>query len=250
MPERFEQSLKSLQKRLNKELMVRGKNTRNQVMGPIAKLFQNNARERVNDATPKDATSEYLLNRVKKSIILFEDKQNCKYTVEVLPVENGLPAYLEYGTGWAGAFDQHEEASKDNWDYAINRESYITRAGRTGWFFSSEDSYVDKDDEHPVRIVQKRTKRKEFVKAHTRKLKNGTEVSVRRYMRKRPHGDKEITSVREYDKWVFSDGLRPVRFLYRTKEEIKNKLADWKGIDFGVDVVLEDIKNMTLGGGK
>ena len=145
--------------------------------------------------------------------------------ISVLADPEGLNMFLEFGTGIVGLGQPHEEAGLYGWKYANNLLKYRSHggaragSGKLGWFFSSTNgTYIDANDEHPV-IAYKQIESLETVRPH---IRNGIPVSG--YNRK-----KRIRSVyKKKTNSVFTQGLRPIRYFYRTKEEIREVIAEIK----------------------
>ena len=50
--------------------------------------------------------------------------------------------YVEYGTGTVGAGSPHPEAAEAGWQYAVGESIFITKDGRTGWFYNENSDGV------------------------------------------------------------------------------------------------------------
>ena len=195
----------------------------------LCEVFALRARDRLlTYATPKDNESYSQLVDLASTIVAKESSTGLGYEVSI-PVDNeGLLLFLEYGTGTMGALDEHPEAGKVGWKYALNRESYINE----GWFFNryptrrnssigefeTAVAYLDANDINPVKNRVRYVSERVRVKGYPRDGKK-----VKSYTRKRPVAK---TKVYEYDDsgTAFSRGLLPVRFIYDTKQELREIL--------------------------
>lgn len=244
----FSKQLTKLQREINRRLADRADNIAYGLREATVDLFVHNARQRVLDrATPKDANSIVLVNTVANNIVSEDD-----YIIKVLPDNEGLYMFLEYGTGVLGWFYGHPEASKIGWEYMTDPSHYVLKnipragisTGLQGWFFHyNGDNYLDYRDEYPNIVRVKYTQTTQMGGGFTDK--NGRHV--RRYRRRRNTNRAGEFSTFEKDytqyNWAFSSGLEPLRYFYDTKIEIQNIFRELKHrIASGEDDLMKDSK--------
>lgn len=166
--------------------------------------------------------------------------------VAYIPVDKeGMVMFLEYGTGLKGKENPHPESVeaevegfKIGWRYAVhlnesrpvthsnrfgkkiteNLPYYVNLFGKKGFVFKKKNNnYIDRED-----IVFKSEKKVKYnwVKGYVRK--DGTRVKpYTRYSKK----GRTITSKTQY---VLSSGIKPTRFVYDAKQEIKRLINEGK----------------------
>lgn len=187
-------------------------------------VFVNNLKARIDErATPKDGYSRSLLEEVKNNITAETERTEiASYTnkIYIKPDREGLVSFLEFGTGLVGYQNPHKQAHKYGWEYAINASNYRYRRYRpdgivrpnAGWFFRYGDSYLDINDEFPIKKVYRYVSEKQWVRTRAPRYK------IHGYTRRRP---KTIITekVLEDRNSAFSEGLKPLRFFYDTKNE-------------------------------
>lgn len=190
-------------------------------------------------------------------------------TQAFIPVDrHGLMLYLEYGTGLVGAENSTGYAERHGWNYAINKKKYkrvsdynpfksvysqngyndyfgddyipfTTKLGhKLGFTFQkSPVSFVTKDDVDPVpfksrKIYYYKEERWRYTKSYVR----GNGVKVRGYRSKIKNKNAGKFKVYDYDYTdryglVWSAGIKPMLFIYKTKRILKNvlKKTDFNG---------------------
>ena len=224
----------------------------NEKVSDMAEDVANSARDKAveflyKNATPKDENSEMLLGEVANRIVVQESytRDGAKgYFVGIVD-ENaleGLPLYLELGTGKMGAENPHEEVVSGRsigWEYQYFPEH------ANGFFFKYNNRkfypYLTDSDYHPIeggtRVYQKSSG-----SVVTRRLKDGREI---KYYRKPTdkskfkqsnangeiidYGDKRIYSRKPNYNSVFSIGMKPVRYIYNAKQWVKETYGKRKG---------------------
>lgn len=212
------------EKKINDFIVEEGEQLSKDLSKNIAEAIQAGARRKVvTRPTPRDGFESELYT-VANNINVTEDYDG--YTVVVDDDEEGLSMFLEYGTGLAGESDPHEEAGEIGWDYAINRDNY--HHGRSGpnseWVwgfkFKYNGNYLDRHDINPI------------YRHSSKYVQPSTYVStVRSYTDKKGRfvsGHEKVINRRggyyEYHQyshnWVLSKGLKPVRYMYDTKNEV------------------------------
>ena len=235
----FQNSLNRLRKNLTATIAERATRIADVVAKTATEVFVNNARVHLDDATPKDAESASMIETVKSNIYSSKSASDkASYIVSVESDPEGLNMFLEFGTGLVGSTGGHPEANKFGWKYAVNKDKYIYKNGKAGWFFVKYNNYLDRDDENPVIVKRTYVSETQWVSSHTR---NGK--PVQRYVRRRPRGAVTKTSEKQYDYWVFSQGLYPVRYFYKAKQEVRAVLAECaKMLRQDSDITINDIK--------
>lgn len=105
--------------------------------------------------------------------------------IVVTDTEEGIMTYLEYGTGLLGAGEKHPEASGSGWQYAINEIRYVTMLnGNRGFvFYRQPDRYFNPQTDFML----------------TRRARD------------------------ERRQVAFSQGIKPLRYLYNTRMLITKK---------------------------
>ena len=221
----FEASLRKARRRVYQMIGERSRNFGEELSRRLCEVFAYRAQERlIKYSTPKDSQSAMQVRELASTIVAKSSSTGKGYEVSIPVDEEGLLLFLEYGTGLVGEANEHEEASAVGWRYAINRELY-TKGG--GWFFDryptrgdeTSIAYVDANDITPVISKTTRTSNSQWVSGYTRK--DG--VVVKRYHRKRAN-PKTTTYERERRGIVWSRGLVPVKFIYNTKQELREIL--------------------------
>ena len=186
-------------------------------------VFVNNLKVRIDErATPKDGYSRSLLEEVKNNITAETERtETANYTnkIYIKPDREGLVSFLEFGTGLVGYQNPHKQAHKYGWEYAINASNYRYRRYRpdgivrpnAGWFFRYGDSYLDVNDEYPINKTDKFVPEKQWVRTKSPRYK------VFGYSRR--FRGKQSEKVPQDKNSAFSEGLKPLRFFYDTKNE-------------------------------
>ena len=140
----------------------------------------------------------------------------------------------------AGSHNEHPEVASIGWKYAIHPESY-RRAdkiipnlmyNKMGWFFKRKPmSVITKYDKEDIVITHKGFQE---VKQH---IRNGKPVKA--YVRKiRTKPDKVINA-------VFTQGIKPVRFIYETKKELEGLFKTARGSN-SVEEFYRNLKKLKL----
>lgn len=208
----------------------------NEVSAEVVKVFVNNAKARLDKAS-SDFTPEssIMISSIKDNIYyetepyFFKNKTSGRYEsvnrsfVRVRNDPQNLLMFLEYGTGLVGESQPHPEANSISWDYAINKPKYRklpTRENDTfgglGWFFTRKpNSIMSKNDEPIHRYAVDEI----VVYEQTITTKKGLV-----YKRRQPYHKKRKGSFSG-----FSQGIKPIRFIYDTKQEIKNLFKASRG---------------------
>lgn len=168
-------------------------------------------------------TSTRTLNRFGS--IASKPRQVTGSVVRIPIDKEGLVLFLEYGTGpqgKAGAIQTGflSEARKIHWAYEIHKDNYKQLRdrfnksfGEKGFFFKyGKYKYIDQNDS----ILSEKVSSVQWVKGYTKKTKTGNIVSVRPYQKKASR-----IKVFQYKRpWVFSTGIKPVRYIYRAKKAV------------------------------
>ena len=198
------------------------------------------------DETKRTLTSG---NRYKKTKI--------GTTVRIPIDKDKLVLFLEYGTGLEGKNDPHEESNRFGWGYAINDNtvkvtntkyrSFVTNwypsiegngFYKRGFVFKYKNQYLDKNDyifKNKYSEIKDIVIKEKFISVPQTIMhsKLGKEYTRRAYsyLRKlRP--DQYITSQIEIERegkneYVVSSGLKPARFIYDTKTQIRQILKKY-----------------------
>ena len=188
-------------KRLSEEVVV-------ETAEKLADLAANKLLER---ATPKDGASAAKVQSIAGGIMAENSKG--RSVVRVPRDSEGLAMFLEYGTGFYGQYNPHPDAGEKGWVYAINSMRYKSRNGVRGWFFRDKGTYIDEKDETNVVFANPNAEMRSWVNPHTR---NGK--PVKGYFRFNKGQAPVKTDL------VFSAGLVPTRFMYDSKEQIRNAI--------------------------
>ena len=249
----FEKSLKqfnaNLYHRINKYMIDYGVKKSKQ----LCDTFVDVAKRTLDDATPAPE-SKHFIEEIKSRIKIKKrfrkssrkgkkiNQHLVAYTINIPVDSQGLVMFLEYGTGLEGLRDQHEETKtktsfgktfkpKVNWEYAVNKDKqrvvtlrnkfnqtyqdtqpcYITRNGKRGFVFKKKkNSYIDIKDVEFHNVLEAKAS---WVKGYIDK--NGRVVKpYARY-----HKDTRYYTGK--NTYVLSSGLKPVRFIYKAKREVK-----------------------------
>lgn len=228
----FDDFRRSIEARVNE----RANRVANEVSGEVVKVFVKRAKKRlINSAKNFTYDTAQNVTRLVDNITYEEQpyfeigkttgkpKEVTRAYVRVRRDPQDLLMYLEYGTGLVGEAHRHPEASKIGWQYGVNREKYVslpkTKTGK-GWIFTRKPtSTVLKDD---VPIHRYWTERIIFVN-QVITIKKGKNAG-KTYKRVQPYHRKTKTSHS-----VFSEGMKPVRYIYDTKQELNGLFRAGKG---------------------
>jgi hypothetical protein len=228
--EAFNESLRRARRRIYYLLDERTKEFSKDIAERICEVFVSRAKKRLlegtNRATP-NADSAAMVQALADSITT-RPLENGRCSV-VIPVDQeGLFMFLEFGTGLMGEQNGNPDAAAVGWGYALNRAEYHNG----GWYFTRQRTqrtktkdfeethiaYVDQSDIYPVMEHRTRTYTSERVRVRGYS-RNGHYVKT--YTRKRPNPKtSEYSYTVEHKDTVFSKGLKPVRYIYDTKQEI------------------------------
>jgi hypothetical protein len=241
---------KDLFKTINTELLRIGEDKSKEYADKFVEL----AKANLDRATPSPE-SQPLVDEIKNNMRVVKDKRKIdggeRATVGhnvLIPMDpQGLTLFLEYGTGLIGKHNKHPQTDIlkmysgglfMDWKYAINDNTkkvikrrglfakqkemtidwYVEMFGGRGFVFrKNKNSYVDADDKE---FHNKTSNRIRWIKEYKRK--DGTVVKAhKRYNVKQKNFESKGT-------YVFSEGIKPVRFIYDAKlaiiNEIKSKL--------------------------
>lgn len=206
----FDFSSSKTQKQLDNFIRSNLKKISKSLTNNMVDAFIKRARMNLILNTNHDSNSSNLVNTVANNIVKVKKK---KYTyVKIKPDYEGLYMFLEYGTGLVGKENPHPESSKISWEYAVNESNYTTIINKNGFIFKDrKDNYIDKDD---YRLI----KRYSGVKKYTSK-KTGEIKVYGPYKLNKPI----ITNS------ILSSGLKPVRYIYETKRDMKRLIKENKG---------------------
>ena len=201
----------------------------NRVSAKVVETFAERAKQRIEkaaqDFTPESAS---IINSLKDNIYVEKEdlssvnkitgktKERVYASVRIKRDPQNLLMFLEYGTGMAGSYNEHPEAASVGWKYAIHPESFRhadklipnLMYNKMGWFFKKKPmSVLTKHDKENIVVSHKGFQE---VKPY---IRNGKPVKgyVRRVKTK---PDRIINA-------VFTQGIKPVRFIYDTKKELE-----------------------------
>lgn len=208
----------------------------NEISGEIVKVFVKRAKSRLEKASDDMVGESAGIIKTLSDNITYETQPyyqigkttkkpemvNRSY-VRVKRDSQNLIMFLEYGTGLVGESNRHPEADKIGWNYATNRDNYkrLTRSNTgEGWFFTRKPSSIILKEDIPIHsyLVNER-----IVKHQVITVKKG-KMAGKTYERHQPYNKKTKSS-----KSIFTQGIKPVRFIYKTKQELKNLFLASKG---------------------
>lgn len=204
----FQNSLNTVKKQIRSFIDKAQKDMTEEISKLIAYTFRDVARNRLIRSNNAISQQQSVIERVSKSIMVRKYKSGYKIVLSSQTDPEGLLMFLEFGTGLVGKDNKHSWAGKIGWQYAINEENYRTRSnGKRGWFWRPQGDntkYIDKDD-----MVEnyKRT-------YNAYKLKPEHPIfgrTTKFWETHRLTGNSRV---------VFSSGIKPLRFLYRTRLDI------------------------------
>ena len=189
-----------------------------------------------------DCNSKNIVRNIADSIHC--DEYQCFVPID----KDGIILYLEYGTGLVGKENSNGYGEKHGWNYAVNRINYKTLrdynpyrrysgvfspnfdpyVDKLGYVFKKDrNSYITKDDVDPMPFISikqywVKDKRWRYTKGYFRK--DGTKV--RGYRSKIKNKDARTIRVYKYDytnryNLAWSQGIKPIMFINRTKERLK-----------------------------
>lgn len=147
-------------------------------------------------------------------------KEVSGYVVRIPIDREGLVMFLEYGTGLNGLRNRNQEAKQIGWEYAVNRDKYVTFGTKRGFIFRSTGrNYIDNDD---YKFKHRYLSTTEFVRGYIRTTKKtGKQTYVKGYRRAR----RTPKMVEGKKTWVLSSGITPVRFIYRAKNKVRQLIS-------------------------
>jgi hypothetical protein len=215
----------------------------------LMNVAQKKALEYIDTYTEFKPTSGSLkqLEDLKNRIVVTKTKSKSKtgnqykLSVKNLKSKDDFALFLEYGTGHRGSLHSGETGNKD-WEYKINPEH------DPNFFFEyGEDKFLANSDNYP-------TEPKKFVKLQNedkykikRTLKDGSIIYYYRKARAKKDSNAYGQIVRGDDyaiypqkpnyKYVRSIGLRPARYMYKTRMFVKKILDESKKLP--LDKVLD-----------
>ena len=210
---------KDLKEKVNNELSK----ISNKLSEKMAKAFVKSARATLKkNSNPKDSNSKAMVEQISSSIHYIK-LDNGKSIVRI--PRSDLTMFLEYGTGIAGSYNEHPEAYEFGWKYVLHPEHYKRptniienlKYNGYGWFYKKKRrSYLDVSDS--TNIIQRKSV-EQNVKGYFRK--DG--VYVKPYIR-----NKTVKSFVKMKNTVFTQGIKPVRFIYTAKQNIINMINESK----------------------
>ena len=218
----FRTSIEALRKHISRTVSDRAERIASEVTRSATEIFVNNAKKYLDESTPKDENSARLIEDIKNNIYSSKSSSSDhSYNVTIEADPEGLVLFLEYGTGLMGLAYGHENDDLVKWNYASNlgashgADRYVSHNGSIGWFFSSKrGTYIDKNDESPVEVyrptrewfdVRSYERNGHIVRSHKRRYRRWTNVKIR------PES-------------VFTEGLKPIRYIYRATEDVRRAL--------------------------
>lgn len=178
---------------------------------------------------------EELKNRIVVEKTKTQSKTGNDYKLKVKNLKNkdDFALFLEYGTGYRGRLHSGETGMKD-WKYVTNPEH------DPAFYFKYDDTkFLSNSDNYPAPRPYKAVKSSDKdTHSVSRTLKNGKTITyVRKNREKTPYGKNgfifESNGYTFYPqkpdyKYVRSIGIRPVRYMYKTSQDIKNILKQSK----------------------
>ena len=204
----FQNSLNNVKQQLRSFIDKAQKDMTEEISKLIAYTFRDVARRRLIKTNNAISQQQAVIKNVAQSIMVRKYKSGYKVVLSRQTDPEGLLMFLEFGTGLVGKNNQHSWAGNIGWQYAINEDKYKTRSnGKEGWFWRPQGDntrYIDKDD-----MVEnyKRT-------YNAYKLKPEHPIfgrTTKFWETHRLTGNPRV---------VFSSGIKPLRFLYRTRLDI------------------------------
>ena len=214
----FQNSLNTVKKQIRSFIDKAQENMTEEISKLIAYTFRDVARNRLIRSNNAISQQQSVIERVSKSIMVRKYKSGYKIVLSSQTDPEGLLMFLEFGTGLVGKAKPHSWAKSIGWKYAINENEkskqnpdlphYVTRSnGKRGWFWRPQGDitkYIDKDD-----MVEnyKRTYNAYRLKPEHPKYGSTTKFWETHRLTGNP-------------RLVFSSGIKPLRFLYRTRLDI------------------------------
>ena len=255
----FKLSLKKFRRDLEQVINEKALTLGEEVSKQTAYAFQRMARERLLKYSDATGESSHLVQQVADNIKVIEgtsrqlttthsdssknkNTKSGRYAGSVVNVKidkQGLAMFLEYGTGLEGKSHPHPEAEKFGWKYAINDGTMkeikfevngVSRVRKVKWytnigkkkgfvFTKKMDSYTTNKD------IEFHNYSQPYVVVNPKKpKKDGTMRQP--YLRINPYAD----AVESDKTYVISSGIKPVRYIYNTKQRIRNILQNSKSI--------------------
>ena len=204
----FQNSLNTVKKQIRSFIDKAQKDMTEEISKLVAYTFRDVARRRLIKTNNAISQQQAVIKNVAQSIMVRKYKSGYKIVLSRQTDPEGLLMFLEFGTGLVGKENPHSWAGGIGWQYAINEENYKTRSnGKEGWFWRPQGDntkYIDKDD-----MVEnyKRTYNAYRLKPeHPRYGRTTKFWETHRFT-----GNPRV---------VFSSGIKPLRFLYRTRLDI------------------------------
>lgn len=246
-------NFKKFRRQIEAVVNERANRIANQVSAEIVDIFAQQAKLRLEKAS-KDFSPEsaHIISSLQDNIFVEKQdlssvnkttgkkKERIYASVRIKKDPQNLLMYLEYGTGLVGEKNSHPEAGKVGWEYALNRENYKTlpysNTGQ-GWFFTKKPNSIILKNDIPIHSY---VKTERIVKHQIITIKKGKNAG-KTYERNQPYVKRTKSS-----RSVFSEGIKPIRFIYDTKQEIKRLFDVSKGTstveEFRIKLKTLDIK--------
>lgn len=214
----FQNSLNNVKKQLRSFIDKAQKDMTEEISKLVAYTFRDVARKRLIKTNNAISQQQAVIKNVAQSIMVRKYKSGYKVVLSRQTDPEGLLMFLEFGTGLVGKANPHSWAGSIGWKYAINENEkskqnpllphYVTRSnGKKGWFWRPQGDntrYIDKDD---------------IVENYKRKY-NAYRIKPEHPIFGRTTKFWETHRLVGNPRLVFSSGIKPLRFLYRTRLDI------------------------------
>ena len=214
----FQNSLNNVKKQLRSFIDKAQKDMTEEISKLVAYTFRDVARRRLIKTNNAISQQQAVIKNVAQSIMVRKYKSGYKVVLSRQTDPEGLLMFLEFGTGLVGKANPHSWAGSIGWKYAINENEnskqnpklphYVTRSnGKRGWFWRPQGDntrYIDKDD-----MVENYKRSYDAYKLKPEHPIFGKTTPL--WKTYRITGNPRV---------VFSSGIKPLRFLYRTRLDI------------------------------
>lgn len=234
----FKISFQKFRRQLDAVINERANRIKNEVSQKIVKTFEKRAKKRLdNFASGEGSKSANIIYSLKNNIIVDIYENTGEALVRVKMDKEGLMMFLEYGTGIAGSYNEHPEARKIGWLYVTNPKHYkrplntipSLKYNGYGWFFYKGNTYIGNSDYENITFKYSKSQQ---VSGYTIKHGKRAGTFVKPYIR-----NVKSKPDRVIDYAVFTQGIKPLRYMYDTRIEMQKLLDKCKTIsDFNKEI--------------
>lgn len=254
--EGFEISWGKFKKDLENYINTKTKDFAGNLTTDVAKAVVVGAQKRlVERATPRDNQSKMKVENLAKSIHIGKSDDGLSRTVIVPRGDEGLGMFLEYGTGLVGENDKHQQSGQIGWKYAVHKDKYVrarktprAKRSKLGFIFNLKGTYLDKND---LTSFYRKSYKKVEPLVHRVYYKGYTDGLGRKregYWKTVTRHEKTYTYVNKVTNAVFSQGLKPIRYIYDTRVNLNRIIGQYRRLPNGAQKLKERLEEYIKNG--